>query len=113
MAAVAAAVLTDAQGHNGHIYELTGPESLTIGDMVQTLGAVLGRRLRYVNVPAPLAALWLRRMGLPGYVVTGLVETLGALRRSEYAYVSDAIAQVGAVTPQSYSDVVCGEPGCV
>jgi uncharacterized protein YbjT (DUF2867 family) len=103
VAAVAAAVLIDPQGHNGHIYELTGPESLTIGDMVQTLGAVLGRRLRYVNVPAPLAALWLRRMGLPGYVVTGLVETLGALRRSEYAYVSDAIAQVGAVTPQSYS----------
>jgi uncharacterized protein YbjT (DUF2867 family) len=103
VAAVAAAVLTDAPAHNGQIYELTGPESLTIGDMVRTLGTVLGRRLRYVNVPAPLAALWLRRMGLPDYVVTGLVETLGALRRSEYAYVTDAVAQVGAVTPQSYA----------
>lgn len=103
VAAVAAAVLTAAPDHNGQVYELTGPESLTIGDMVQTLGKSLGRRLRYVNVPAPLAVLWLRRMGLPGYVVTGLVETLGALRRSEYAYVSDAVARVGAVTPQSYA----------
>ena len=103
VAAVAAAVLTDAPSHSGQVYELTGPESLTIGDMVQTLGTVLGRRLRYVNVPAPLAVLWLRRMGLPGYVVTGLVETLGALRRSEYAYVSDAVARVGAVTPQCYA----------
>lgn len=104
VAAAAAAVLTDAPSHNGQIYELTGPESLTIGDMVRTLGTALGRRLRYVNVPAPLAALWLRRMGLPGYVVTGLVETLGALRRSEYAYVTDAVASVGAVTPQCYAD---------
>ena len=103
VAAVAAAVLTDAPAHNGQIYELTGPESLTIGDMVRTLGTVLGRRLRYVNVPAPLAALWLRRMGLPGYVVTGLVETLGALRRSEYAYGTDAVAQVGGVKPQCYA----------
>ena len=72
--------------------------------MVQTLGTTLGRRLRYVNVPAPLAVLWLRRMGLPDYVVTGLVETLGALRRSEYAYVTDAVARVGSVTPQCYAD---------
>jgi uncharacterized protein YbjT (DUF2867 family) len=103
VAAVAAAVLTDAPAHNGQVYDLTGPESLTIGAMVQTLGQTLGLRLRYVNVPAPLAALWLRRMGLPGYVVTGLVETLGALRRSEYAYVTDAVAQVGGVKPQCYA----------
>jgi uncharacterized protein YbjT (DUF2867 family) len=102
VAAVAAAVLTGPETHNGKIYELTGPESLTIGDMVRTLGKSLGRHLRYVNVPAPLAALWLHRMGLPSYVATGLVETLGALRRSEYAYVSDAVARVGSVTPQSY-----------
>ncbi|MFN8468350.1 MAG: NAD(P)H-binding protein [Caldilineaceae bacterium] len=108
IAAVAATVLTDAPNHNRQIYELTGPESLTIGDMVRTLGTVLGRHLRYVNVPAPLATLWLRRMGLPSYVVTGLVETLGALRRSEYAYVTDAVTQVGAVTPQCYADWCTG-----
>ena len=104
VAAVAAAVLTDAPAHKGQVYELTGPESLTIGDMVRILGTVLGRHLRYVNVPSPLAALWLRRMGLPSYVVTGLVETLGALRRSEYGYVSDAVARVGGVTPQYYCE---------
>lgn len=104
VAVVAASVLTDAHAHNGKIYELTGPESLTIAGMVQTLGTTLGRRLRYVNVPAPLAVLWLRRMGLPGYVVTGLVETLGALRSSEYAYVTDAVVRVASITPQCYAD---------
>jgi uncharacterized protein YbjT (DUF2867 family) len=103
VAAAAAAVLTHPQDHKGQVYEVTGPESLTIGDMVHALGEVLGRRIRYVNIPAPLAAMWLRRMGLPAYVVAGLVETLGALRRSEYAYVTDAVAQVGAVAPQCFA----------
>ena len=102
VAAVAAAVLSNPQAHKGQVYELTGPESLTIGDMVHVLGKVLGKHIRYINVPAPLAALWLRRMGLPAYVVTGLFETLGALRRSEYAYVTDAVRQVGGTEPQRF-----------
>jgi uncharacterized protein YbjT (DUF2867 family) len=84
------------------VYELTGPESLTVGDMVHVLGRALGKRIRYENVPAPLAAMWLRRMGLPAYVATSLVETLGALRRSEFAYVTDAVAQVGGIEPQHF-----------
>jgi hypothetical protein len=70
--------------------------------MVHVLGKVLDKRIRYVNVPAPLAALWMRRMGLPAYVVTGLVETLGALRRSEYAYITDVVAQVGGTEAQRF-----------
>ena len=102
VAVVAASVLCSPQEHAGHVYELTGPESLTIGDMVHVLSSVLGKRIRYVNVPAPLAAMWIRRMGLPAYVVTGLVETLGALRRSEYAYVTDVVAQVGGREAQRF-----------
>jgi hypothetical protein len=70
--------------------------------MVQIIGKVLGKRLRYVNVPVFLAAIWLRRFGLPRYVVQGLVETLGALRRSEYAYVTDAVERVGQRQPRSF-----------
>jgi uncharacterized protein YbjT (DUF2867 family) len=101
VAAVACKVLTRS-GHEGQTYELTGPELLTIGDMVQIIGKVLGKRLRYVNVPVFLAAIWLRRFGLPRYVVQGLVETLGALRRSEYAYVTDAVERVGQRQPRRF-----------
>ncbi len=69
VAAVAAAVLTDAPHHNGQVYELTGPESLTIGGMVQTLGTVprppspLRQRARSPSRPlaAPHGAPGLRR----------------------------------------------------
>jgi uncharacterized protein YbjT (DUF2867 family) len=101
VAAVACAVLTQP-GHAGQIYPLTGPEVLTIGEMVQTIGRVLGKRLRYVSVPSIMAAIWMRKSGLPGYVVKALVETLGALRRNEYAYVTDAVERVVGCPPRSF-----------
>ncbi|MCI0397286.1 MAG: SDR family oxidoreductase [Chloroflexi bacterium] len=101
VADVAGKVLT-FPGYEGQIYELTGPEALTIGEMVHILETVLGRRIRYVNVPAFLAAIWLRRFGLPRFLVKGLMETLGALRRNEYAYVTDAVERVGRHRPRSF-----------
>jgi uncharacterized protein YbjT (DUF2867 family) len=101
VADVACRVLT-SPGHEEQIYELTGPGALTIGEMVHILETVLGKRIRYVNVPAFLAAIWMRRFGLPGYVVNGLIETLGALRRNEYAYVTDAVERVAGHKPRTF-----------
>jgi uncharacterized protein YbjT (DUF2867 family) len=95
-------------GHAGKVYELTGPEALTIRAMVAVLGKALGRRIRYVAVPPFLAALWMRRSGLPRTLVAGLMETLGALRRSEYAYVTEAVEQVTGARPRSF-DAWCVE----
>jgi len=50
IAAVAALTLSEP-GHAGKIYELSGPESLTTEQQVNILGSVLGRPLKYVNVP--------------------------------------------------------------
>ena len=101
VAAVACAVLTQP-GHAGQIYPLTGPEALTIGEMVESIAKVLGKPIRYVSVPSFAAALWMRGSGLPKYVVKALVETLGALRRSEYAYVTDIVERVGKSEPRSF-----------
>jgi uncharacterized protein YbjT (DUF2867 family) len=101
VAAVACNVLT-TPGHTGQIYELTGPEALTIGEMVHILRNVLGQRIRYVNVPVFLAEIWMRRSGLPGCVVKGLMETLEALRRNEYAYVTDAVELITGHRPRSF-----------
>jgi hypothetical protein len=81
---------------------VTGPEALTIGEMVQVLAKALGKPLRYVNVPAFLAAIWLRRFGMSRELVKGLMQTLGALRRNEYAYVTDAVERVGGVRPRTF-----------
>lgn len=101
VAAASCAVLTQP-GHAGQIYPLTGPEALTIGEMVQIIGRFLGKRLRYVSVPSFAAAMWMRKSGLPGDVVKALAETMGALRRSEYAYVTDNVERVSGCKPRSF-----------
>jgi uncharacterized protein YbjT (DUF2867 family) len=50
VAAVAAAALT-TPGHEGRVYELSGPESLALADQVAVLGGVLGRDLRFEAQP--------------------------------------------------------------
>jgi uncharacterized protein YbjT (DUF2867 family) len=64
LAAVAVEALT-ASGHQGRAYHLTGPEQLSQAAQLAVLGSVLGRTLRYEEVPpdeatslfpAPLAA---------------------------------------------------------
>ncbi len=49
IADVATAVLLDSQWDRG-IYELTGPESLSYGDVAKLLGEALGRSVTYVPV---------------------------------------------------------------
>jgi uncharacterized protein YbjT (DUF2867 family) len=46
IAAVAATALTTT-GHEGRVYQLSGPEPLTAGDRVAILGQALGRDLRF------------------------------------------------------------------
>lgn len=103
VAAVACAVLTNP-GHEGKVYELTGPKALAIREMVEILANVLGRPLRYTNVPVFAAAITMLRFGLPFYVVKGLMQTLGALRRSEYAYITDAVEKVGNCKPRTFQE---------
>ena len=50
IAAVAARCLLE-DGHEGKSYELTGPESLTRRERVEQIGAALGRKLTYVDLP--------------------------------------------------------------
>lgn len=107
VAAVASTVLT-YPGYEGQIYEVTGPQALTIGEMVQVLAKVLRKPLRYVNVSAFLAAIWMRRFGMSRELVKALMETLGALRRNEYSYVTDAVERVGRVEPHTF-EACCRE----
>jgi uncharacterized protein YbjT (DUF2867 family) len=103
VASVGCAVLTEP-GHEGKVYELTGPNALTIGEMVQILARVLNKSIRYVNVPVFMAAIGMRRFGMSHELVEGLMETLGALRRSEYAYVTDAVERVGKCMPRTFEE---------
>lgn len=93
VAACAVAVLAQP-GHEARAYEVTGPESLTIGEMVAVLSRLLGRPIRYVDMPERAVEGWLIEQGASSALAAALVETLGALRASRYAYVADTVERL-------------------
>jgi len=104
VAAVACAVLSHPEKHRGRIYELTGPESLNVPEMVRTLAKVLERPVQFVPVPMSSTSDAMRRAGLPPRVVDGLLETLGAWENDEFAYVTDAVKKVTGHSPRTFEE---------
>lgn len=79
IAEVAAKVLT-TPGHKGKTYEISGPDTLTTAQQVETLGSVLGRPLKYVNVPDEAARESMIGMGMPVPFVDAMVGMIQQLR---------------------------------
>jgi len=102
IAAVARAVLTGA-GHEGRAYDITGPETLTIGEMVESLARALDKPIQYVDVPETSAGEWMiQKAGYSPVLARALVETLGALRSSRFADVADTVQRLTGRKARSY-----------
>ena len=63
--AEAVATVLTSDGHEGKSYLLTGPESISVHDVADTLSRVLGNEVKYVNVPPEGAKEAMLGMGLP------------------------------------------------
>lgn len=72
VARVAATVLTE-QGHEGATYFLTGPETLDMKEAARRLSAVVGRKVRYLDLPTPVFRAILRLTGNSRWMARGLV----------------------------------------
>lgn len=76
----AAATVLTTPGHAGKAYELSGPEALTTDQQVKTIGSVVGRDLKYVNVPDDAAKQSMLGMGMPPKYVDAMVSLIQMLR---------------------------------
>ena len=67
--AEAAVTVLTTPGHEGKAYELSGPEALTTAEQVDAIGRVVGRDLKFVNVPDDAARQSMLGLGMsPAYV---------------------------------------------
>ena len=101
IAAVAAAALAQP-GHDRQVYELTGPELLTIDDMARIIGAVLGKPVKYVNVPLLAARLQMLMFGMDRTLVKALMQVASELRSNKAALLTKTIEQVTGHPPQTF-----------
>ncbi|APW61550.1 SDR family oxidoreductase [Paludisphaera borealis] len=101
LADVAVAALT-ASGHEGKIYDLTGPEAITHNEMALGLSAALGRPIAYVDVPPEALRNTLIHVGFPAWQADGLLEEYAMYRRGEAAVVESGVQDVLGRAPRRF-----------
>ena len=97
IAAVAAAALTEP-GHAGTTYTITGPAAVTHSEIASAIGAAIGRRVDFVDVPPEAFAAALGDL-LPPWQVEGLVEDYAHYARGEAAELSPSVREVTGREP--------------
>lgn len=75
IAAVAAAVLTET-GHDDRVYNLTGPEPLTYGEIAKILSTIINRKVAYVPISYEAATQAMIGMGAPEWMAEDIVRLM-------------------------------------
>jgi uncharacterized protein YbjT (DUF2867 family) len=73
IAVIAAKVLT-MDIHGGKTYELNGPEALSSGEVAAKISRLVGRSVRYVDIPFEAQRKSLLGLGMPEWQVNALLE---------------------------------------
>lgn len=103
VASVAALALTQS-GHSEHAYELTGSELFTMGEIVQVISRVLGKPIKYVDIPPLAAKLFMLKTGMDKTLVNALMEILASLRKNEDAILTDTFQHLTGHPPCRFED---------
>jgi len=93
IAAVAERILTEP-GHEGKVYDITGPEALTHGEMAATLSHRLGRTIKHVDIAPTAFREALLSVGLPHWQVEGVVEDYEQYRNGEASAIASTVRDV-------------------
>lgn len=99
VARVAADVLAAPESHEGRVYELTGPEALTLDEMADAITRATGRPTRYREETLEEAYASRSGYGAPPWQVDAWVSTYTAIRDGELERVTDDVAQVTGRPP--------------
>jgi uncharacterized protein YbjT (DUF2867 family) len=103
IAAVAATVLT-SEGHDGLVYELTGPEALTYKQVAERLSKLLGRQISYVDVPDGAAHQSMVSMGMSPWMAEGMITLYHHFKDNGHsAQVLETVERITGHAPRTLS----------
>jgi len=105
IARVAARVLA-AGGHEGHIYDITGPEALTYDEAARRFSEILDRPVRYVSQPDDEARAAMLSRGMPEFYADALIEVAQAYRTGGAEKVTPTVEELTGRPPTSLPEFV-------
>lgn len=105
IAAVAAHVLSE-DGHEGRVYDVTGPAAVSYADVAAAISVVTGRPVTHVDVPAEAAAASMVQAGMEPWRAEAINELNTAMRQWRLAGVTDVVRRVGRKEPTTLEQFV-------
>ena len=103
IADVAVAALTE-EGHEGELYELTGPRLLTFEEAVGEIARAADREIRYVPVSMPEFESLLAEQEVPADVVWLLTYLFSEVLDGRNAHVVDGVRRALGREPRDFSE---------
>ncbi len=103
IADVAVAALTEP-GHEGQIYEVTGPRLMTFAEAVREIALAAGRDLRYQQVPANAFVQDMRTHGTPEVIVSLTQYLFRTVLDGRNAHVVDGVQRALGRAPRDFLD---------
>ncbi|KAF3890838.1 SDR family NAD(P)-dependent oxidoreductase [Tolypothrix bouteillei VB521301] len=106
VARAVAAILDDPVEHIGHVYNLTGFESVDLDHYARAFSEALGRTIRYRNVPLSAWTDRLLEFGVPTHLVNHLVVMASLHAQGRYDRMTDDLFKLTDTPPTSMYDFV-------
>jgi len=108
VADVASAILRDPAAHADVVYELTGPEALTLSQIADRAGTVIGRPLRYVAETVDEAYASRAHYGVGQWQLDAWVSTYTAIADGEVSRVTTDVRAVTGHEPRTIEQALGG-----
>ena len=105
IADVAVAALTE-DGHNGEIYEVTGPRMLTFADVAEEIARAAGRKVQFIRIPKKDFAGAIADSGAPQEIAWLLNYLFDTVLDGRNAYVCDGVKRALGREPTDFSEFV-------
>lgn len=103
IADVAVAALIE-EGHNGEIYEVTGPEVLTFAQAVEKIASASRRDIRYIQIPPEAFSAGIAASGAPENIAWLLDYLFATVLDGRNAYIGDGVQRALGREPTYFSD---------
>lgn len=100
IARVVATIVTDPKPHIGKSYRPTGPKLLSPVDVANVIGQIVGRKVRYQNIPFSMLARAAKVQGFSTFDTANLIFYAEEIREGAFA--------IGA--PTNHVELVTGTP---
>jgi uncharacterized protein YbjT (DUF2867 family) len=112
IADIAAEALTSA-GHEGRVYDITGPEALTHAEIAARIGQLIGKPVDFINVAPEAMHQAVLNLGFPLWQADGIIEDYAHYGRGEAEIVSHHVNDVMSRGARSFAEFLADYAGAL